>query len=189
MCLKYNLRKFRLLGACILLIMVLNSFVLAQSSKSIWFKGKTEISATFGLQPGKQNDANVQFKHFVNQNIGLGADIMLTDMNANENVGFVITGLFEISLTNTEGIIPFLNGGFGISNRKYSVDGLTLKYPLGVLSLGGGFKIPFGDRMLGKIGFRYQAPVNLNLIPFFGSGELEIGRKSINVLVGLSYLL
>jgi hypothetical protein len=197
---------FQILGFCvagILLIIFLNNSVQAQPEKSIRLKGKTELSAAFSFQSVKQKEASegswiltlpLQTRYFLTQNIGIGAELIFTDGKGEQNTGYILNGIVEAAFPTPDGIIPFLNAGYGISNGSFPIDRLALKnyedVTLGVLNLGAGIRIPFGEKVFGKTEVRYQRFTGeYKYDTFFGTQTIDLGTTYINVLFGLSLLL
>ena len=198
--------SLRLAGFCvaqILLISLPNNSVQAQSDKSIRLKGKTELSAAYSFQSVKQKEASegswiltlpIQTRYFVTQNIGIGAELIFTDEKGEQNTGYILNGIVEAAFPTPDGIIPFLNAGYGISNGSYIIDRLAIKnydnVTLGVLNLGAGIRIPFGKKVFGKTEVRYQKFTGeYKYDTFFGTQAIDIGTTYVNVLFGFSLLL
>jgi len=201
--LRSSLRAIRFYAACILLISVTNNLAPAQSGNTLQLKGKTELSAAFSFQSMKEKGFSesswiltlpVQIRYFITQNIGLGAEMIFTDGKGEENSGLILNGIVEVAFPTPDGVIPFLNAGYGISNGSYLIDRLAIKSyddaTLGVLNLGAGIRIPFGEKVFGKTEVRYQKFTGeYKYDSFFGTQTIDIGTTYINVLFGLSLLL
>lgn len=201
--LKSSLPVIRYFVAGILLIMVIHNLAQAQSAKTLQLKGKTELSAAFSFQSIKEKDATesnwiltlpIQTRYFVTQNIGIGAEVIFTDGKGEQNTGYILNGIVEVAFPTPDGIIPFLNAGYGISNGSYVIDRLALKayddVNLGVLNLGGGIRMPFGEKVFGKTEVRYQKfSGEYKYDTFFGTQTIDIATTYVNVLFGLSLLL
>ena len=205
MYLKVYLKIQRFCIISILLIVCIDNLVQAQSEKAIQLKGKTELSAAFSFQSVKQKDASegswiltlpLQTRYFLTQNIGIGAELIWTDGKGEQNIGYVLNGIVEAAFPTPDGIIPFLNAGYGISNGSFPIDRLALKnyedVTLGVLNLGAGIRIPFGEKVFGKTEVRYQKFIGeyeyITVIPEFPP-TIDLSTTYVNVTFGLSLLL
>lgn len=202
--LKSTLRILRYYLSGILLIAAMNNSIQAQSEKPIRLKGKTELAGAFSFQYMKQKDASegswilnlpVQTRYFVTQNIGIGAELIFTDGKGEGSSGLILNGILEVAFPTPNGVIPFLNAGYGISNGSLIVDRLAIKnydnVTFGVLNLGGGVRVPFGEKVYGKIELRYQRFTGeYKYDSFFGSSQtFDVSTNYLNALFGLSLLL
>lgn len=120
--------------------------------------------------------------------------MIFTDGKGEQNTGYVLNGIVEAAFPTPDGIIPFLDAGYGVSNGSLVLDRLAIKnyenVTLGVLNVGAGIRVPFGEKVFGKTEVRYQKFTGeYKYNTFFGSQTSDIGTTYINVLFGLSLLL
>lgn len=182
----------------------MNNLAQAQSGKTLQLKGKTELSAAFSFQSVTEKGISegswiltlpVQMRYFITQNIGLGAEVIFTDGKGEQNSGLILNGIVEVAFPTPDGVVPFLNAGYGISNGSYALDRLAIKtydnVTLGVLNLGAGIRVPFGEKVFGKTEVRYQKFTGeYDYDSFLGNTHTEeIGTTYVNIIFGLSLLL
>lgn len=198
---KSYLQNLRFYLASVLLIMGIGNLLDAQSYQ---LKGKTELAGSFSFQsidnktfsgPDWILNLPVQMRHFITQNIGVGAEVIFTERKGEGNSGLVLNGMLELAFPTADGIIPFLNAGYGTSNGSFIYDRLATKYydgaTPGVLNLGCGIRVPFGKKVFGKTEVRYQKFTGewKYQNPFYGDQTVDIDITYVSFLFGLSLLL
>jgi len=181
--------------------MCINNLTQAQSYQ---LKGKTELAGSFSFQsidnktfsgPDWIFNLPVQMRYFITQNIGVGAEVIFTERKGEGNSALILNGMLEFAFPTPNGIIPFLNAGYGISNGSVIYDRLATKYydgaTPGILNLGGGIRVPFGKKVFGKTEVRYQKFTGewKYKNPFYGDQTVDIDITYVNFLIGLSLLL
>lgn len=191
-----NFKRLSRMRSCFMIIPLMlayNNLSQAQSRRSIHLKGKKEIAGAFGLGFSKQQDISVQLKYFASKHIGLGAELMLTDLSGRENHGYIINSLFEVVFSSTPGLIPYLNTGFGVARGGHRLTRFVREFDgnitLGILNVGGGLKLSLAKRVLAKAEVRYQTPLRLDVVLDSGIGAIDLSRNYLSVLFGLSFLL
>jgi opacity protein-like surface antigen len=175
-------------------------------SQDLTLKGKTEYSVAFSYQSMKEKDdkeANwimnlpLHFNYFVSDNIGVGAEINITDLKGDKNTGLVLNFLIEANFpSNQSKFIPFLLAGYGYSNGSFLFDRLAIKNyedtGIGVLNLGGGAKFQVTEKVFVRTEARYQVfSGEYKYNNYFSGGSItgNIDITYLNVLLGFSIIL
>jgi hypothetical protein len=141
----------------------------SQERSAILLKGRVELSPAFSFSSIKDKGSEsqwyltvpVRFTYFASKNVGIGSEIIFTESKGDNNTGIAANLLFEGDFPTSQGAVPYVLGGYGLSNSNMILDRLALRYSedgptLSVISLGGGIKIPIISHVFGKIEIRYQ---------------------------------
>ncbi len=146
-------------------------FSLSLKAQTPDLTSKKEISIAFTYQRDQaqgEREGNwfmslpLRYTYFFTKNIGIGAEVILSDSKLQENVASILNGMVEADWPYPLEwqIIPFLNAGYGYSNGSFPFDRLAVKsfnsVNVWVVNIGGGVKVPVADNVLLRMEYRFQ---------------------------------
>jgi hypothetical protein len=174
----------------------------SQDKPSLQLKDKMELSPAFSFSSIKLKGSSqseyvftlpIRLTYFVSNRLGIGGEIIYTNISE-FNSGIIASMLFEEEIPLSKTILYML-AGYGLSNSRIVADRIALNTSkhelLGVLSLGGGIKIPLTDKVLGKAEIRYQNfHGKTKAENYFGESSSEkIRINYLNMAFGITLLL
>ena len=114
---------------------------------------------------------------FITQNVELEAELAVTAPE-NSEAGYVLLGLATYNFISPGGLMPFISGGYGIANSFPVISNQVVTsagdVTLGVLSLGGGLKVPIGTKAALRVEYRFQNFTGEQEVgPFFTNEDLN----------------
>lgn len=141
----------------------------SQEKMPVDFKGRFELSPSLSFNSIKDNQGTnvwylvvpVSLTYYVSRNIGLGGELLFTEMKEDGNMGIISSLILQAGFPVKEGPIPYFLAGVGLGNSSYVINQMVFRYNENsstylVFTAGMGIKIPLTKSVMGNIDLRYQ---------------------------------
>lgn len=173
-------------------LIILSVLVSTVKAQSILTRRTLEASVSASFQLFSENDNTETFINiplrlgfFITPRWEVEAEFAITKPQSGD-AGYILSGLLSYNFRTPGGIMPFAFAGYGVTNSiPVITNNVVANIPdatLGVLSLGGGVKIPIGSKAALRSEYRFQN--------FTGSqGNADIDFQVHSLFTGISLFL